>query len=581
MNMHKVLSAFLFLAASSVGAQDNDIINHIAAGGIIGQRASVANQSAPNAEVKFKAPLPDNGTVRSKGIYRIGKIIVGEIVVRISGGNIIEEYIDIPLLTAANMPENKGATTANPAPKPGTVSKHELETLLTSVLGQEISSYGVAGNNGASSKDVTLWRLKSRSKNISARLELFYSDDNKFLTNTNPHFARILIQFIPDLESVLFDPSIFLLKHHQLIEKLALVGLNVRHDMTARGKPKVGSTTTRTATASGRTQNTQVSAKILGAEATIMVNASLDRLQSIQVQFNEMIPTRSIVMNKYRDQFVNAANSVISDKLRSYPTELTRTNVTYTTKDYLFYDPASDEYYKYTDVLQFRNQEVKLVWSPGRGAANYRLEGRTFEILPPGLAVLKAIDPTFGTMAAGDLYKSSMTGDFNLPVLSFADYQKNLLRTPIGIWLDLPMENQGDLPFCLPASMARIMRYFGRQVNQFTVAQVGGVGMRGTNWPQMITIIDTLCDKLNFKLRKLDRKQNLGAFVKDSIDKGLPVLWLIPGHARIINGYDARTQSILYTDSWGEGFEVRSMPYAEALELTDIAVSFLPPGAIK
>ena len=125
------------------------------------------------------------------------------------------------------------------------------------------------------------------------------------------------------------------------------------------------------------------------------------------------------------------------------------------------------------------------------------------------------------------------------------------------------------------------MRYFGRQVNQFTVAQVGGVGMRGTNWPQMITIIDTLCDKLNFKLRKLDRKQNLGAFVKDSIDKGLPVLWLIPGHARIINGYDARTQSILYTDSWGEGFEVRSMPYAEALELTDIAVSFLPPGAIK
>lgn len=579
--MDKVLSAILFFAASSAGAQETDIINHIAAGGLIGQRASVANQSAPNAEVKFKAPLPDNGTARSKGIYKIGKIIVGEIVVRISGGNIIEEYIDIPLLTAADMPENKGATTASPSPQPGTVSQHELETLLTGVLGQEISNYGVAGNNGASSKDVTLWRLKGQSKNISARLELFYSDDNKFLTNTNPHFARILIQFIPDLESVLFDPSIFLLKHHQLIEKLALVGLNVRNDLTARVKPKVGSPTTRSTTASGRTQNTQVSAKILGAEAIIKVNASLDRLQSIQVQFNEMIPTQSLVMNKYGDQFVNVAKSVISDKLRSYPTELTRTNVTYSTKDYLLYDPASDQYYKYTDVLQFRNQEVKLVWSPGRGRANYRLEGRTFEILPPGLAVLKAIDPTFGTLTAGDLYNSSMTGDFNLPVLSFADYQKNLLKTPIGIWLDLPMENQGELPFCLPASMARIMRYFGRQVNQFTVAQVGGVGMRGTNWSQMVTIIDTLCDKLNFKLRKLDRKQNLGVFVKDSIDKGLPVLWLIPDHARIINGYDARTQSILYTDSWGGGFEVRSMPYAEAVELTQFAITFLPPGAIK
>jgi len=581
MGMHKVLSALLFLAASSVGAQDNDIINHIAAGGFIGQRVSVANQSAQNAQVKFQRPLPDSGNARSKGTYKIGKIAVGEIVVRTSVGNIIEQYIDIPLLTAANMPENKVATTATPAAQPRTATPHELETILAGVLGQEISSYGVAGNNGASSKDVTLWRLKGQSKNISARLELFYSDDNKFLTNTEPHFARILIQFTPDLESVLFDPSIFLLKNHQLIEKLALVGLNIRNDATIRVKPKVGSSTTRTTSSSGRTQNTQVSAKILGAEATIKVNAALDRLQSIQVQFEEMIPTRSIVMNKYRDQFMNAANSVISDKIRSYPTELTRTNVTYSTKDYLFYDPASDEYYKYTDVLQFRNQEVKLVWSPGRGAANYRLEGRTFEILPPGLAVMKAIDPTFGTMAAGDLYKSSMTGDFNLPVLSFADYQKNLLKTPIGTWLDLPMENQGELPFCLPASMARIMRYFGRQVNQFTVAQVGGVGMRGTNWPQMVQIIDTLCEKLNFKFRRLDRKQNLGAFVKDSIDKGLPVLWLIPDHARIINGYDARTQSILYTDSYGEGFEVRSMPYAEAVELTEYAFSFLPPGAIK
>ena len=131
--MHKVLSTILFLTASSVGAQDTDIINHIAAGGIIGQRASVANQSAPNAQVKFKAPLPDNGTARSKGIYKIGKINVGEIVVRISGGNIIEEYIDIPLLTAANMPENKVATTTTPAAQPRTASPHELVNLPTKV----------------------------------------------------------------------------------------------------------------------------------------------------------------------------------------------------------------------------------------------------------------------------------------------------------------------------------------------------------------------------------------------------------------------------------------------------------------
>jgi hypothetical protein len=122
MKMHKILSVFLFLAASSAGAQDNDIIDHIAAGGLIGQRVSVANQSAQNTKVKFQRPLPDSGTARSKGTYKIGKIAVGEIVVRTSAGNIIEQYIDIPLLTAANMPENKAATTTNPAAQPRTAT---------------------------------------------------------------------------------------------------------------------------------------------------------------------------------------------------------------------------------------------------------------------------------------------------------------------------------------------------------------------------------------------------------------------------------------------------------------------------
>ena len=64
-------------------------------------------------------------------------------------------------------------------------------------------------------------------------------------------------------------------------------------------------------------------------------------------------------------------------------------------------------------------------------------------------------------------------------------------------------------------------------------------------------------------------------------DNGLPILWLIPGHARIINGYNAQTKSVLYTDSWGAGFEVQSMPYAEAQRITEFAFVFLPPGVIK
>ena len=82
-------------------------------------------------------------------------------------------------------------------------------------------------------------------------------------------------------------------------------------------------------------------------------------------------------------------------------------------------------------------------------------------------------------------------------------------------------------------------------------------------------------------MRARKQDENLGAFIKQNIDNGLPILWLIPGHARIINGYNAQTKSVLYTDSWGAGFEVQSMPYAEAQRITEFAFVFLPPGAIK
>ena len=276
------------------------------------------------------------------------------------------------------------------------------------------------------------------------------------------------------------------------------------------------------------------------------------------------------------------ANTVLSSRLRSYPTELSKRHVNYQTRDYEVTDPATGDVYVYTDVLEYRSREVMLVWSPGRGAANYRLAGNVLQILPPGLTVSRAIDPTMGGLTGGDVFTSAAQAkDFNLPVLSFADFSKNVQRGRLGTWIDIPMENQGDLPLCLPASMARILRYFGRQVNQFTVAQVGGVGMRGTDWIALRQIIDTSCERFGLKVRARKQDEHLGAFIKQNIDNGLPILWLIPGHARIINGYNPQTKSVLYTDSWGAGFEVQSMPYAEAERITQFAFVFLPPGAIK
>jgi len=546
----------MILGFPALWAQKIEIGPHVLSGGFVGTRTTMIGVGNNANNPRFSSRIPEAGVVRSKGSYLIAGIEIGEVVLRTQSGSVINEFIDIPLLRTHNLVEKSAqSSTAEPADPNSELSKR-LIAFLDDGLGKRISSYSVPGEKGASSKTATLWRLKHGKSSISIRLELFFANDELYLTNKNPHFARLLIQIVPDIESVVFDPSIFTLKKHELIEKLSLVGLSID-------------------------ANKITPAKILEAEVDLKVNAVLDRLQNIEIRFLGDIPTRSIVLNKYRDPFINAANSVITDKLRSFPTELTNTNVSYSSRDYLLYDPAGDSYYTYTDVYEHRNQEVKLIWSPGRGTANYRLSGRRLEILPPGFGVAKAIDPTLGGLVSGNAFNQSISGDFNLPALSFRDFQNNLNQSALGKWIDLPMENQGDLPLCLPASMARILRYFGRQVNQYTVAEVGGIDMRGTNWKQLTSIIRVVCEKMNLKYRHLDKKSDLGVFVKDSIDNGLPVLWLVPGHARIINGYSPRKGTILYTDSWGEGFEVREMPYAEALEMTDFAICFLPPNAIK
>jgi hypothetical protein len=602
---------FLLMATPSLirlDGQPLDVTQHILAGGNVGRQQGELSAFGRQDAVRWSSLASGSGSIRSKGLYSFGGVPIGELVMRVEAGMVIDESIDIPLVSAKNLPENRenpapGASTEPPAqatvPSPGTTADGKrsamearldssaranlrglptpppaagsppsgtvdftgsaalLKRALEQKLGPAFISYSRPGENGESSRSILVWRVVAAKKIVSWRLELFFADDDKYLTGKEPHFARLTVSFSPDLESVIFDPSLFLLRDFELMDRLAVVGLKAE-------------------------RNVPLIASIMGASANITINTKLSRLQNIQVSFTEDFKTSAIVLKKYADPFVNLANTVITSRVRSYPSELTRKKVNYESRDYAIIDGATGQTYTYTDVLKFTTQDVMLVWSPGRGAANYRLSGRTLEILPPGLNIARAIDPTLGALNAGDTFSGSLQGiDFNLPMVSFAEFKRNVIHDRRGVWIDIPMENQGDLPLCLPASMARIMRYFGRQVNQFTLAQVGGVGMRGAHWPELLAIVRTCCEKMGMMPKSLKPNENLGAFVKQNIDNGIPILWLIPGHARIINGYDIQTKSILYTDSWGAGFEVQSMPYAEAEKLTQHAFVFYPPAVIK
>ncbi|MBQ6472654.1 MAG: hypothetical protein IJJ33_11765 [Victivallales bacterium] len=92
------------------------------------------------------------------------------------------------------------------------------------------------------------------------------------------------------------------------------------------------------------------------------------------------------------------------------------------------------------------------------------------------------------------------------------------------------------------------------------------------------------------QLRERQRPGPKKFFVKvqESIDRGYPLFWSVlmldekdvvsqtSFHARIINGYNRKTDEVIYTDSWGPGFERRSMPVERAWAITDTLLAITP-----
>ena len=80
--------------------------------------------------------------------------------------------------------------------------------------------------------------------------------------------------------------------------------------------------------------------------------------------------------------------------------------------------------------------------------------------------------------------------------------------------------------------------------------------------------------------------------IHEKINTGTPVLWgviVFPGqdgaarvgrHMRIINGYNDKENSLIYTDSWGAGHERKKMKFEDAYGITTVVIG-LEPKKIK
>lgn len=99
---------------------------------------------------------------------------------------------------------------------------------------------------------------------------------------------------------------------------------------------------------------------------------------------------------------------------------------------------------------------------------------------------------------------------------------------------------------------------------------------------------DIFCDARNKNKRDTAK---FDAIVKDTLSKGIPLAWCTftfdntkPGqkvgrfgfHMRIINGFNPKTNQIIYTDSWGKGHEKKHISLAEARAITLMLLKITP-----
>ncbi len=207
----------------------------------------------------------------------------------------------------------------------------------------------------------------------------------------------------------------------------------------------------------------------------------------------------------------------------------------------------------------------------------------------------------------------------------------NVKRTEEGdVWIDnIPMIDQGEKGYCLPATVARIFSYYGMDgVDMHAMASmcdtvagggttIGGmmealekigsrfhvrvmtmkdkgkkpgpeeivesynklakrkgkpasrgfIGVADRDIDNALSIFDQEILEESFPVKKAAMKKWFRPVYK-SIDSGIPILWGIPGHMRLIIGYNEAKGLIYYSDSWGAGHEKKKMSALNAYMIT-------------
>ena len=124
---------------------------------------------------------------------------------------------------------------------------------------------------------------------------------------------------------------------------------------------------------------------------------------------------------------------------------------------------------------------------------------------------------------------------------------------------NIPMIDQGKKGYCAAATLARVLQYYGYVVDQHALAELAETegqaskgAQGGTHRKNIIRAMQRICNGTPFRLKSI-RKPKPQALLA-VIEQGLPIIWFIPGHARLLTGIHPNNNEIIFSDTWGAAY---------------------------
>lgn len=118
----------------------------------------------------------------------------------------------------------------------------------------------------------------------------------------------------------------------------------------------------------------------------------------------------------------------------------------------------------------------------------------------------------------------------------------------------ISMIDQGDKGYCAAATLARVLKYYGYPIDMHAMADLAETeGKSGTRRDEIIRAMRRICQSTPFKLKEL--KDPTPQKLREYVEQGIPMIWFVPGHARLLIGMHPKHNEIIYSDTWGPEYQ--------------------------